>query len=176
MTPTPYVKQTWIDGDSTKPTSAARLGVMEQGIFDAHYRPNVSVSQAAQLTLTTGTTTVITFDTENFDSTGSMHSTVTNTGRLVAPVTGTYRISGRCAFVANAGGIRVVSIRVNGTTVIDTASDEATSSAMYLHVGRDWSLTAGDYVEMTAVQNSGGNLLTGAGIDQMHFEMHDVSY
>lgn len=174
---TPYVKQTWVDGDTSKPFSAARLGVIETGIFDAHYRPSVGVHRSGVQAITTSTLTTITWDVEEYD-TDAMHSTVSNTGRLVAPVAGKYDITGRAMFATNATGFRQAQIRVNGTTVIDTDTDYGPTAAgpCYLDLGRDWVLAASDYIEMLVSQSSGGNLNVGGGLDLLHLEMHLASY
>lgn len=177
MTATPYVKQAWIDGDTTKPTSAARLGVIETGIFDAHYRPSVAVYHSAGVSIPNNADTAVVFDTESYD-TDSMHSTVSNTARLVAPVAGKYDIKGRLAFNANATGLRYLKIRLNGTTVIDWDAENSPTAGQttFLGVARDSLMSASDYVELLAFQNSGGALGTGSGPALIHFEMHLVSY
>ena len=177
MAPTPYVKQTWVDNNGANPLSAARLGVIETGVFDAHYRPSVAVYASALLGIPNATPTIITFNTESYD-TDSMHSTVSNTGRLVAPVAGKYRIAGRVVLTANATGTRILDLRLNGTTQIDQDADGAPTAATgcYLHVDRDYLMAASDYVEMLITQTGGGTLNTASGISNMHFEMHLASY
>lgn len=174
---TPYVKQTWVDGDTSKPFSAARLGVIENGIFDAHYRPSVKVHNTIGQSIATATQTVLTWNTEEYD-TDAMHSTVSNTGRLVAPVAGKYHIEGRIAFPTNATGFRQAQIRATGVTVYDTDTDygPTAAGACYLHVSTFALLAAADYVEMLCSQNSGGSLTAGGSLDSQWFAMHLLSY
>lgn len=173
---TPYVKQTWADGDNTKPVSAARMGVIETGVFDAHYRPRCAVYASAPLGFASAAVAVITFDTELYDS-NSMHSTVSNTARITAPVAGTYLITGRCVWVANATGTRTLQARLNGTTIIDDDSHEGSAaSSRALLVSRQYLLAASDYVELLGNQTSGGSLNTGSGRSQLRFEMALLSY
>lgn len=175
---TPYVKQTWVDGDITKPLSAARMGVIEQGIFDAHYRPSVAVWRSAAQAIATSTVTAITWDTELYD-TDAMHSTSSNTARLTAPVAGKYHISGTAQFAANATGFRAAWLRINGSTLIDADQDGApvASADCFLHVSRDWLFAAADYVELVVEQSSGGSLnFGGTTISDAGLQMHCVSY
>lgn len=56
-----YTKQTWVDGNSAYPVSAARMGVLEQGVFDAAatadqgHRVLTTAQKTALGTVTTGT-------------------------------------------------------------------------------------------------------------------------
>jgi hypothetical protein len=174
---TPYVKQTWIDNNGANPLSAARLGVIETGIFDAHYRPSAAVYNSAAQSIPNTTLTVVTFNTELYD-TDNMHSTVSNTGRLVAPVAGKYHIAARIGFVTNATGGRQGLLRVNGVTNIDQDIDfgPTAAGACYLLLATDYLMAAADYVEVTVVQTSGGALNTSSGFSDTHFSMHLASY
>lgn len=175
---TPYVKNTWVDNDPTKPFSAARLGVMENGIFDAHYRPSVSVYNTSAINVAGSTVTGMTFDSELYDYSTPMHSTSSNTGRLIAPVDAKYTICARIAFAPNATGYRTLILRLNGVTAIDEDAintPDASASAC-LQIARDYPLDAGDYVDLVAFQTSGGGLLTVATVALSHFSMHLASY
>lgn len=117
------------------------------------------VFNSAAITLTSGVGAVLTFDSERFD-TGNLHSTVSNTSRLTAPITGLYLIGASVEFAANATGIRQFTLRLNGTTIIGVI-DQVLSSAggvTWLTTDTIYRLVAGDYVEVVAAQNSGGNL------------------
>jgi hypothetical protein len=46
----PYVVQTWTDGSGSTPLSAARMGVLESGIFNLSYAPTVRVYRTAVFT------------------------------------------------------------------------------------------------------------------------------
>lgn len=120
--------------------------------------PQARVYNNAALTLTTGTVATLTFNTERFDS-GSLHSTSSNTGRLTAPVTGLYMAGAHVSFASNATGIRLLRVRLNGSTVIGTQLMPAVSGdSTVVSVSTLYQLTAGDYVEAQAYQTSGGNL------------------
>jgi hypothetical protein len=97
----------------------------------------------------------LTFNSERFDE-GGLHSVVSNTGRLTAPVDGDYFIGTGIHFVNAGGALRVVRIRLNGTTII-AANEQAPTSGdtTAVHIGTFYRLTAGEYAEVTAFQNSG---------------------
>lgn len=107
-------------------------------------------------TIGTGATTVITFDTTSFDD-GSFFDGST---KLTFTRAGWAFVSGHAKWAANTTGKRVMDLRFNGSTYRASVSvgpnagnsdpDLATSLAFYA--------AAGDYVELTVFQNSGGNL------------------
>jgi hypothetical protein len=113
----------------------------------------------ANLSLTTGTLTALTFNSERWD-TGNFHSTSVNTGRLVAPTAGLYEIGGSVQFASNGTGTRDIRIRLNGSTAlaIDIWTAIAGGSVQPVQVTTVYQLAAGDYVELLAAQTSGGNL------------------
>lgn len=114
----------------------------------------------AAITVGDATWTVLTFNTERFDTDG-MHSTSTNTGRLTCVTPGTYLVSGSIMWPGSAGGTaRGLRIMLDGTTrlaselrpIIDGAlGPQITIQAIY-------QLTAGQYVTLDAYQNTGGDL------------------
>jgi hypothetical protein len=108
------------------------------------------------------TSTVVTFDgTDTFD-TDAFHSTVTNTGRLTVPVgkAGYYQIYYCMQWDVNATGDRDISLYYNGTAT-GIAADIVKGSATeyyFVNSGTTYYLAEGDYVQLVAYQNSGGNL------------------
>lgn len=130
--------------------------------LDALYAPKAAsgarVYNSANISIPDSSFTNLTFNSERFD-TGSIHSTSSNTGRLTAPVTGKYLISASLAFVNNATGLRIAGILLNGTTNLaaqSTAAFAGTSANFSLTT--IYHLTAGDYVEVSVYQTSGGPL------------------
>lgn len=122
------------------------------------------VYNSAVQALTTAVQAAITFDTERFD-TQSIHSTVSNTSRLTVPASwgGIWLIGGCCGFAANATGSRSLFLKVNNTTYIGNiriAADATASATTDLAIASTYALVAGDYVELIALQSSGGNLNT----------------
>lgn len=135
----------------------------------------VSVRNSSHLTLTNGVTLVGTFNTEDYDTDG-YHSTVSNTSRLTVPAgkAGKYEIS--CIMTFNktsATGLRAAQFVKNGSIIMQFPQI-AGSTAIY--AGQQLSyfttLAEGDYIEVQAYQNSGGDLLwLTAGADGFQFAM-----
>jgi hypothetical protein len=121
--------------------------------------PQARVYGDTSIAIGSGATTAIAFNSERWDE-GNLHSTGSNTSRLTAPVTGLYMIGGHFRFAANSTGVREGHIRVNGSTFIAYAGDDDPGAAQpsYFNLSTAYQLTAGDYVELTCFQNSGGNL------------------
>ena len=161
----PYVKQTWSDGSGGgTPISAARLGVLEEGILDVSAAPAVRVFHNASQSTTSGVALALAFNSERFDQAGGVastqHDTVTNNSRLTALYAGVYMINGLVEFAANATGLRRLDIRLNGATLI---ASEATlnigaGANLQMEVTTLYSMAVNDYVELLCTQNSGGAL------------------
>lgn len=116
------------------------------------------VYNSANISVANNTVQALTFDSERYD-TDSIHSTSSNTSRLVAPFAGTYLIAGTMRFASNATGIRAVQLRLNGGTLIGSVVTPPTSGDVIdLNVVTVYALAASDYVELCAYQTSGGAL------------------
>lgn len=131
-------------------------------------RPRCSVYQGTTATTctTSGTTYLMNWDTENYDS-DSMHSTSSNTSRIVFTTAGMYTIKVSVYFAANATGIRTVDVRMNaagasggGTQVMQPRAAATATSSGQVNGSRDYWFNAGDYIECFATQTSGGSLAT----------------
>lgn len=97
--------------------------------------------KAAQQTVSASTWTAIEWDGENYDS-GSLHSTVSNTTRVVLPSTGKYLVL-TTTCLANLGDMRFY---LNGSGVYGNLAGAA--SSQYNSVGfAIISATANDYLE-----------------------------
>jgi hypothetical protein len=106
----------------------------------------------------TGNWLAVPLDSERFDTDG-IHSTTTNTSRMTAQRSGVYQINGNIEFDSNSTGVRAVGIRLNGSTFIAVVLMTAVNGFNHpLSVSCHYSMLAGDYVELMAYQNSGGNL------------------
>ena len=178
----PYVKQTWTDGSGGgTPVSAARLGVLEEGILDVSQAPAVGVTHNANQSTTTGVDFVLAFNTERFDQAGgasaAMHDTVTNNSRLTAVYAGVYQIVGNIQYAANGTGTRYIKIRLNGATEIARVQLVAAASDTHtLNITRQYVLAVNDYVELLALQSSGGALnVVAAGNYSPEFSMVRVA-
>lgn len=140
-------------------------------IYDPQYG---LVRRVAAQTLATGVLTIIAFDTVVL-SNGLVYDAVNNW--FVTPETGLYIINGFCSWVASGVGSRQVVFFVNGAVAygrnpipsINVAGgNNADLSALA-------DLTAGDTVQMKALQSSGGNLNTAVIGKQPQFAMARVS-
>lgn len=160
----PYVKQTWTDGSGgATPLSAARLGVIEQGVFDVSLAPAVRVYNSVSLNINTATDTALTFDGERFDQAGgvasTMHDNVTPS-RLTCRYAGVYQITGSVMFQASATGFRMVRIRLNGATFISHGLVVSNSGTIEtgMTTAALWSLAVNDYVELVVQHTTGAGL------------------
>lgn len=164
------VPRTWTTGE----TVTATIMNATTGVKGAHdfmlSPPRCYIYQTAVTNMpTSGTAALMLFDTELYD-TDTMHSTVSNTGRITSNATGLYRISGCIGFASNATGYRQVNVRKNaagsaaGGTSICVARIAATPTlAAQVMFSVDVQLTATDYVEVFATNSSGGALDSVAG-------------
>jgi hypothetical protein len=124
---------------------------------------NVSIYNTAYQSIPNNTDTIITYNSENFD-TDSFHSTVTNTSRITVPLAGKYLLTVSIGFAANGTGYRFATIKKNGTAFAPL--DIRTSPSAVYDVQLNNSVTvnaaANDYFELQVFQNSGGNLNAGS--------------
>lgn len=123
--------------------------------------PRAAVYHNAAQSLATATDTALLFNSEYADS-AALHSTASLTTRLTIPTGegGTWLFTAHIEFAANATGERKLFFLYNSATDLggDTKNAAASgvtklSSAITL-VG----ISAGDYLEVMAAQNSGGGL------------------
>jgi hypothetical protein len=145
--------------------------VLTAANLNTHLRDNVSylanppkcrVYNSANESIPNSTDTALTFDTERFD-TDTMHSTVSNTGRITFTTAGTYLVGGHVVFNSSATGIRKLFIRMGGTTPLATVELVPSSSFPAFSIDTLYPFTAGQYVELIAYQTSGGALNVLAG-------------
>jgi hypothetical protein len=126
-----------------------------------------SAFSTATQTLTTGTFTAVALNAEDFQV-GALHSTSVNNTRVTIATTGKYLFVGAISYVPNATGQRIAVLRANGATYgekLDFPSNGGACTFM-AQVTKLWSLVAGDYVELIAFQDSGGNLNIGDGTNR----------
>jgi hypothetical protein len=119
------------------------------------------VNNSANQSITNNTDTVVAFDQEVFDS-DAFHDPVTNNTRLTIPSgkDGYYLIGTTVAFASNATGIRRLQVYKNGvaTAVAANTQGAVSGSETRLNASMLLSLVATDYLEVWALQNSGGAL------------------
>jgi hypothetical protein len=123
------------------------------------------VQNSGSQTFSNGTATAVTMDTSNSDADG-LHSLVSNTSRVTIKKPGTYLITAWMIWKP-AAGYREADVQKNGVASGTTLSNEGSNTnndylSLCLTAGA--ALVAGDYVELTGYQTTGGNLqnFTGA--------------
>ena len=126
--------------------------------------PAVRATNLTGQSIPNATATNLTFPTETFDTTGTMHSTSSNTDQLVAPLSGTYEIVGSVIWAPNSTGTRGLDITVgtdyNTGTQIGETYGPASASPDFTDqtVSMIWRLNQGDVVTLDAYQGSGSAL------------------
>jgi len=110
------------------------------------------------------TWTAVLFGSESYDTAG-MHSTASNTSRLVAPADGTYHVSAQISFAAsNVGARKVRFLKAGGTVDVGGGVIESACGAgepTMLSTSMEVQLLANEYVEAYVWQSSGGSLNMG---------------
>ena len=121
-----------------------------------------AVRRTTNLSLSNGTQTAITFDTEIYD-TDSYHSTVSDTERMTIPSgkSGYYMVMITGTF-SGTSGQREFTIQKNGagitgySSLVSAAGGDGYTSLTLVYV---LNLTAGDYIHFNAYQNGGSEVL-----------------
>lgn len=122
--------------------------------------PRCRLRHSVAQTLTTAVGFLMLFDTIDYDSDG-MHSTTNFTSAIVCRTAGVYLLVAQCFFDVGAGGTyRLVQLRLNGVTILASANGapHGALDGAGINAVTHYALNRGDYVEVIATQNSGGNL------------------
>ena len=133
--------------------------VSDAVVFDAVQTSTQSVANA--------TDTPITFTTENVDSNGG-HSTSSNTSRFTPTVSGYYLVVGQVGYAnGSSTGRRGAKILrngsgVTGTQILLSSGDDASILSIPVS-GMVYLNGSTDYVEIAAIQDSGGSMNTTTG-------------
>lgn len=153
--------RTWA---TSEVVTAAMLNsnVRDPGQFWTTNRPKALLRQTVSQTLTTAVFASLTMDTEDHDNDGA-HSTSSNTSRYTAQTAGWYLVSGAAGFAGNSTGRRGTRWAVNGSALaggLVIGGNAGVGTCQVPAVTRLVTLAVGDYVELQAIQESGGNLGT----------------
>lgn len=150
--------------------TAARFNSIATALNFLLNPPEVNATNTAGTSIPNNVLTLVPFASETKDTgptwDGAMHDNVTNNSRVVATTAGTYRVEARIAFAANATGRRAISVRLNSGGSGSGGTQQfaigiANPGAGDLAVCKDAievSLAANDYIEVFAIQSSGGAL------------------
>lgn len=147
-------------------SSTTQLNAMRDAVNFALGVPLAQMRQTTLQTLANNTWTALTFGAEDVDTDVDNvggHSTSSNTSRFTARYPGWYQCSGAVGFAANVTGIRGARWAVNGVAMDaggPTLQTTGSSFAVIPAATEAFYLTVGDYVELFALQVSGGNLDT----------------
>jgi len=100
-----------------------------------------------------------------------MHSTSTNTSRLTIPSgkTGYWQINASLGYDGNATGIRNVRLAKNGNYVNNEQLNATATFGIIMGYTNVLYLTAGDYIEVQALQTSGSPLNVIKSADTSYF-------
>lgn len=127
--------------------------------YETTTKPACQVGRSSMWTHTSsGNTQAIPFDQEEYDV-GGCHSTVSNTTRIYAPDAGRYLMTFVAGWEGVPAGRRLWHFVKNGSVQLaqtELAMSSTGECSGDLAVVR--RLAAGDYVEVLAFQDSGGNL------------------
>jgi len=119
-----------------------------------------SIYNSATFTLANNTMTRITMNSEFFDTNG-FHDNTTNNARVTIPVGygGYYLVSTAGKWETSATGYRAVELYKNNTSLIAMIQIPGNSTInAYDRASIIINVAVGDYLELFAYQNSGGNL------------------
>jgi hypothetical protein len=118
------------------------------------------VTNSTTQTVPSDTDLPLAFDTEIYDTAG-MHSTnPIDTAALRPPVDGIYAVTAQVTWLAPAGGVRIVQLVKNSSLLLAEELEPAVAGAggpLYQAATTQAPLQAGDFVQVVARQNSGGN-------------------
>lgn len=149
--------RTWVVGET--PTAAIFNAHVRDNLLFLYGAPSCRVYNNAAISIPNAADTALTFNTERFDN-DTMHSTVSNTGRITTTTAGRYLVVANDEFVANATGVRWAMIQHSAGVYV--ASDRVTVvsavSVAVLLTATIYSAAAADYFTNWVTQNSGGNL------------------
>jgi hypothetical protein len=166
------------DWTATEVVTEAKLDEISTALNFLLAPPRCYAYKSGAGSLASATWDAINFGAEAYDS-HAAHDNATNNSRLVAPESGLYTIKAHLTFAINANGIRGLDIRKNAAGV-QTAGTDLTflilsgNGTTQTRIGAsvDAQLTAGEYIEVFAYQNSGGVLnVEGANIADTFLSM-----
>lgn len=116
-----------------------------------------SVYNSTTLSFANNTETTITYDSEYIDTNG-FHDNTTNNSRITIPsgYGGKYLISATNRWVQNSNGARSMTMYVNGASVVDMMNLPGNATTLsYLFRSVIYTLSAGDYIQIKAIQTTG---------------------
>lgn len=126
-----------------------------------HARDSCSIYSLGNTSIVNSLFTIIAFNSETID-TNNLHSTTSNASRITIQQAGTYFVGVRFAInTAASGSLRGFLLRNASTlALVGEANLNSGSGSAYASIGMTgvFQLNAGDYLELTVFQTSGGAL------------------
>ena len=130
-----------------------------------------SLYKSANQSITTGTDTTVTFNTESYDTDG-FHDNTTNSERITIPTGkgGKYLITAKTTYASNTTGIRGIYLYKNAAVFLTYNVQPAFTGECKPLLSYVVSLTAGDYIYFQTYQTSGGALNLNGGLEMTTFQ------
>lgn len=125
--------------------------------LDDLVRYGATVSNSSAQTLSNGSSTTLSWDTEVRDD-GGMWVVSPNPERIDIVVDGWYAVSLNVRWATNGTGVRIIRVKNSTATLIDSSAGAVSGVSLTQSASSVYFLSAGDYVYAEAYQNSGGNL------------------
>jgi hypothetical protein len=120
-------------------------------------QPRFRSYKASNQSINNATTTALNFGYDRYD-TGQVHNQTTISRIEVGKYPGVWHLGGNIAWDSSTVGIRSFSIRLNGATGIAADRRTAAGDVVRQNLSCDYQFVAGDYIELTAFQDSGAAL------------------
>lgn len=134
------------------------LEMHDSGIIDLVKQSGCNVYRAtSEQTIPTGTVTKVEFNNEKYDIQNEFDSTTNY--RFTATKAGKYLITVGLGYIYITDGSRCqIHVKVNGGLVALSQFHASYTELLYIPVSKVIDLAAGDYIEIYAYQDTGGNI------------------
>lgn len=130
-------------------------------ITDTTIKPVLSsakLTRTSNMTIAHDTETIVQWTDESWD-TDSYANLVTDNTKLIAPRAGIYSVYAAMDFAANATGIRVIHLLLNGSLISQGAFNNLETSRTTVFLpAQEYKLNANDYLQVRVLQRSGVSL------------------
>jgi hypothetical protein len=140
--------------------TAATMTDVQTNLANQRVPPMCMATRSGTQSTLNATFTAVQFNgTDRYD-TDSMHDPASNNTRITFNTAGVYVVQGEMYWDANATGVRLARIRLNGATTLNTAIVPNTggSDGVATLVGCTYDFVVSDYIELLGYQSSGGAL------------------
>lgn len=152
---TPDTSADFVVTYDTSATATKKVKLSNLTAGGGGYTQGARVYHNTTQTVSSGTPLAVAFNSERYD-TDTCHDNATNNSRLTATTAGKYLIVGNINWSSPVAGD--LDIRLNGSTYIAAHGITGSAQVVYNVVMTIWDMGAGDYVELMAIQSSGGSV------------------